>query len=408
MKHINEQQKIQLYENFISQLPFSFSFSDDTTNLSLHKGKDSETLSIKEGIDTTNTGLHMTFYTLKGIAELEKDCAKIFDPISHHVVFIDPDGIVTLCNKKMVEDMNTTRDAVLGAHIKDVLMLPEHRILALETMVTGKEFRNEAVLDNHYGIVNTHLIRDEHGEILRVVYTLQFLNTEGDAERFALAGRIAAGIAHEIRNPLTTVRGYLQFLGSQVSDDIQHLFRSLLIPELDRANDIICDFLAITKTQSIQMENVCINSFIQDYIQPLLLSEAHLNNIQIDYHLSPKLNNCIVESNKNQLIQVFLNFLQNAKDATSDKPLHITIRSLLENDHAKIIFSDNGAGIPESIIGYIFDPFFTTKDTGTGLGLSLTRTIIHNHRGTIKATSSPNGTTFIIELPIAEENIGTP
>ncbi|GGE70447.1 PAS domain-containing sensor histidine kinase [Priestia taiwanensis] len=372
----------------------------------MHKKTDSSPLEIEEVYNDATT-LTMDFCSSNGIAALEKECGKIFDPIPHHVVFLNTDGIVTLCNKKMVEDMNTERNAVIGQHIKDILQLPEHKVLALETISTGKEFRNETVLDNHYGIINTHIIRDEHGNMLRVIYTLQFLNTERDAERFALAGRIAAGIAHEIRNPLTTVRGYLQFLQAQVAEDIQHLFQSLLIPELDRANSIICDFLSITKTQSIQAEDVSINCFIQDYIKPLLLSEAHLNNIQIEYILAPELHNCRVESNKNQLIQVFLNLLQNAKDAAGDKPLHIIVQSMLENDHAKITFSDNGIGIPESIVSYIFDPFFTTKDTGTGLGLSLTRNIIHNHRGTIKATSSCEGTTFVIELPIIIDETGT-
>ena len=89
--------------------------------------------------------------------------------------------------------------------------MPEENIKALETLRTGTEIYNEEVLDKNYGILNNRIIRDYNGEIFRVISVFHYLNTERDAEKFSLAGRIAAGIAHEVRNPLTTVRGYLQF-----------------------------------------------------------------------------------------------------------------------------------------------------------------------------------------------------
>lgn len=284
--------------------------------------------------------------------------------------------------------------------IQQLLNLPEEKIKAIETLKTGTEIYNEEVLDKNYGIINNRIIRDYNGEIFRVISVFHYLNTERDAEKFSLAGRIAAGIAHEVRNPLTTVRGYLQFLQESISPSNKELFKNLLIPELDRANNIITKFLAISKTREFTREPFPINTFLRDYIQQLLASEVSLHNISIDYNFSNELDDILVNIDRHELVQVFLNLFQNAVDAQGDKPLSIQITSYRLNNFIRITFTDNGIGIPPAIQEYIFDPFFSTKDSGTGLGLSVTKKIIQNHNGTLKMTSNEDGTTFTISIPI--------
>lgn len=183
--------------------------------------------------------------------------------------------------------------------------MPEEKIKALETLRTGTEIYNEEVLDKNYGILNNRIIRDYNGEIFRVISVFHYLNTERDAEKFSLAGRIAAGIAHEVRNPLTTVRGYLQFLQENVSPSNKELFKNLLIPELDRANSIITKFLSISKTREFTREPFPINTFLREYIQQLLASEVFLHNISIDYNFSTELDDILVHIDRHELVQVF-------------------------------------------------------------------------------------------------------
>ncbi|MEC2799936.1 ATP-binding protein, partial [Bacillus thuringiensis] len=170
--------------------------------------------------------------------------------------------------------------------------------------------------------------------------------------------------------------------------------------ELDRANSIITKFLAIPKTREFTREPFPINTFLCDYIQQLLASEVFLHNISIDYNFSNELDDILVNIDRHELVQVFLNLFQNAVDAQGEKPLSIQITSYRLDNFVRITFTDNGIGIPLAIQEYIFDPFFSTKDSGTGLGLSVTKKIIQNHNGTLKMTSDPDGTTFTISIPI--------
>ena len=392
--------KIRFYEQLVNQLPQHFIYRDPQLGLQLQKQDTSvHTLS---HIPKENKPPNFTFTCnpLFLFEQLEKHFFHIFDAFSHHVTFIDNKGCITLCNQAAADDFGIVRNDIIGRPIQELLKLPEKKITALETLRTEKEMYNEEILDQNYGICNNRIVRDHNGDIFRIISVFHYLNTEREAEKLALAGRIAAGIAHEVRNPLTTVRGYLQFLQESISSTHKELFHTLLIPELDRANNIITKFLSITKEHEFKRESFPINTFLRDYIQQLLASEVFLHNISIQYDLSFELEEITIAMDRHELVQVFLNLFQNAVDAKSDKPLAIHIASHRVDNFARITFQDNGTGIPEAIQEYIFDPFFSTKDTGTGLGLSVTKKIIQNHNGTLKVTSSENGTTFIISIPL--------
>ncbi|MGG3520066.1 ATP-binding protein [Bacillus pseudomycoides] len=405
-KQIKElERKVQFYEQLVNQLPHHFTYKNSQLGLQLHKKGTSHSIN-RIPKQERESNLVLTCDSLFLFEQLEKHFVHIFDAFSHHVTFIDNKGDITLCNQSATDDFGISRSDIIGKPIQQLLNLPEEKIKALETLRSGKEIYNEEVLDTNYGISNNRIIRDYNGEIFRVISVFHYLNTERDAEKLALAGRIAAGIAHEVRNPLTTVRGYLQFLQESVSPSNKELFQNLLIPELDRANSIITKFLSISKAHEFKREPFPINTFLREYIQQLLASEVFLHNISIEYNLSSDLEDILVNIDRHELVQVFLNLFQNAVDAKSDKPLSIQITSHRLDNFARITFQDNGTGIPPAIQDYIFDPFFSTKDAGTGLGLSVTRKIIQNHNGTLKVSSNENGTTFIISIPLAQKGAG--
>ena len=315
---------MRLYEELVNQLPHHFTYKNPHIGLQIKKTRTTHSI---QNIQKENkkADFQLTCDSLFLFEQLETYFVHIFDAFSHHVTFVDSKGNITLCNQAAADDFGVVRNDIIGKPIQQLLNLPEEQIKAIETLRTGTEIYNEEVLDKNYGILNNRIIRDYNGEIFRVISVFHYLNTERDAEKFSLAGRIAAGIAHEVRNPLTTVRGYLQFLQDNVSPSNKELFKSLLIPELDRANSIITKFLAISKTREFTREPFPINTFLREYIQQLLASEVFLHNISIDYEFSTELDGVLVNIDRHELVQVFLNLFQNAVDAQGERPLSIQI-----------------------------------------------------------------------------------
>lgn len=331
--------------------------------------------------------------------QLESFLNPILDLVPHHIVFIDGNGLITLCNLQAARDLHADRRVIVGRHIRELLRIPDDQINLLESLRTKKPIVNREVLDKNYGINNTRIILDENGNVKRVLGAFQFLNGVKEAEKQALAGRIAAGIAHEIRNPLTTVRGYLQLLQSKTDQEVSELFSSLLIPEIDRANKIITDFLRIAKPGETTSELLNAKEFILGYTGKFLNSEALLYNAEIEYQLTEIADNTFFRGDRDELLQVFINLLRNAFQAKGSEPLKIIIAAKRVDSFLRIEFRDNGRGIPSSILPHIFDPFFTTKDEGTGLGLSVSKKVIENHGGMMNVKSDGQGTQFIIDIP---------
>lgn len=392
------EEKVHSYENILTLITTGSIFSNEFRKLSgtiLATGF-SNTLP-NQDLKVETEDLSTKF--LNFLENSRSTLRSIYDAIPHHILFVDRNGIITLYNRQVALDFKVSKCEYIGKHIKELLKIDEKHIAILQTIESGEEIYNQEILNIHYGIVNTRIIRDIEGQIVRVVGIFHNLNDARESEKLAMSGRIAAGIAHEVRNPLTTVRGYLQFLQEDAPHLYKKLFSELLIPELDRANRIISDFLAITKNAPYKPEPIEINDFLSNYIQQLLFSESVMRKIDIRYNLSSSLDGVKIYFDKNHLVQIFLNLFQNAVDAKKDDQLILNIESYYENNEVLIVFKDNGIGIPECDLPFIFDPFFSTKDEGTGLGLSLSKSLIQNHNGTIRVESNEYGTKFTISLP---------
>jgi len=231
------------------------------------------------------------------------------------------------------------------------------------------------------------------------------------ADRLATIGQMAAGAAHEIRNPLTTIRSSMQYLQNKESDKQKLDVYEGLMSEVDRIDEIIRGLLSFSKPIEPQKESVEIHTLINQVIT-LVASTAKRNSVVIQFN-PDKLGKVVLSADPGQLKQVFVNIVLNAVQAMPEGgKLLIDISgfsgsSATDPSICKISFADTGPGISESDLDQIFDPFFTTKKEGTGLGLSISYGIIKQHGGDIsiesKTAGRQKGTRVTVSLPGLEQ-----
>jgi len=230
-------------------------------------------------------------------------------------------------------------------------------------------------------------------------------------DRLVSLGKLASGIAHELRNPLAGIKTTAQALGEEMSgDDSRREYLHRITKEIDRLNDLLKTFFSFAKPQNLNLAHCHIRDIINEII-PFLIKEIADKGIRFieDYH--PQLPNIKVD--KTQMHQVFLNLFLNAIQAMpnggelkieASPTISDPLKGFKQN-YVRVVISDTGRGIPSQIVHKIFDPFFTTKPKGIGLGLSITYQIIKKHGGTIKVESEwEKGTSFVINLPETLEN----
>lgn len=202
-------------------------------------------------------------------------------------------------------------------------------------------------------------------------------------------------IAHEIRNPLQTVKGFLQFLLFKEAILPYQSHFTLMIDELNRANQIITEFLSFSRTKPTNLELHNINDIIKSVL-PLLEAQAleEDKSIEVETNLVPK-----TMLDEAEIKQVLLNLIKNGLEAS---PPQGNVKIITESNltSVKLIIGDNGQGIPPELQENIGMPFFTTKTNGTGLGLSLSLSILERHNAKLSFVSNEDGTTFSIDFPI--------
>jgi PAS domain S-box-containing protein len=225
-------------------------------------------------------------------------------------------------------------------------------------------------------------------------------------DRLISLGKLASGIAHEIRNPLAGIKTTAQALGEDLSsDDPQREYLNRITKEIDRLNELLKTFFSFAKPQSLILADYPIQEMISE-ILPFLMKEIADKGIHFKEQYHPSLPKVNVD--KAQIHQVFLNLFLNAIQAMPEggelkieaSPIVSTSAQGIRRNFIRIIVSDTGRGIPLSIVQKIFDPFFTTRPKGIGLGLSIAYQIINKHGGTITVDPSmKRGTSFVIHLP---------
>ncbi|MDR6551446.1 ATP-binding protein [Paenibacillus qinlingensis] len=216
------------------------------------------------------------------------------------------------------------------------------------------------------------------------------------SEKLRVVGELASGMAHEIRNPLTTVKGFLQL--SKASDYNIENWYGLIMDEIDRMSDLTGEFLQFSKPHQTVFQNHSLNECVLKVIS-LIESEATSSGHEIHFHEAAYGVHMLMDQDK--MIQLLLNMMKNACEAMeANGSIHMKLSR--DQKNATLIIADNGPGIPSDQLDKIFHPFFTTKETGTGLGLSICYKIVQDHHGTLEVESELGiGTRFILTFPLA-------
>jgi two-component system sensor histidine kinase PilS (NtrC family) len=264
--------------------------------------------------------------------------------------------------------------------------------------------------------ISASLLRDDKNAVRGIILVFQDITKLVEMEekvrrqeQLAMVGSLAAGIAHEIRNPLASLSGSIQVLQGELDlkGDEKHLM-DIVVRETDRLNTIITDFLEYARPQTPQAEQILLSSILDETITLLKNSRDFREGIAISVDVDPHV---VIKGDAQRMRQVFWNLLINACQAMPDGG-EITVSALPlshgEDDAVwcEIIIQDTGCGIAHEYLDKIFDPFFTTKTSGTGLGLAIVGRIIEDHGGIIDVESETGkGTKFRIRLPVQEEAV---
>ena len=221
------------------------------------------------------------------------------------------------------------------------------------------------------------------------------------SEKLSVVGELACAVAHEVRNPLTALKGFVQLLQYKNinNEDKDKHYYDIMLTEIERINLIVSEFMMLSRPQAITYQNKNVVSLLVDVIT-LLETIAIMKNIEVTREFESNIS--LVKCEGNQIKQVFINIFKNAIEAVPNNgKIHIKVEKW-KNNRICISFSDNGNGIPNDLIGRLGEPFYTTKEKGTGLGLMVCYKIIEEHGGRINIKSEMNqGTTVDIIFPIS-------
>ncbi|KLU65416.1 sporulation kinase A [Desulfosporosinus acididurans] len=214
-------------------------------------------------------------------------------------------------------------------------------------------------------------------------------------ERLNLVGEMAAGIAHEVRNPLTTVRGFLQLLSSKDSVQQYSDYFKIMIEELDRANLIITDFLSLAREKTVDFTSVNLGKIAKS-LMPLLGADALNQDKDINLELEPVPD---IKGDENELRQLLLNLARNGFEAMQSGGV-LTVKTFEFGNYVVLQVADQGGGIDPLVLERIGTPFLTTKERGTGLGLAICQNIALKHDAVMEFDTDTSGTRVSVKFPL--------
>ena len=329
------------------------------------------------------------------------------------VLLINMDFTLADVSDRACQMFAMERECILNKSLDDIFAtVPGQHQLVQRSILNGTIVRNHAVSwtnnrERFELLLDSSVLKDSQGRIVGAyVIFKDVTNTRSleqmvqRSDRLAMIGQIAAGTAHEIRNPLTSIKGFLQMLRRTFGErDMvkEQSFTDVMLGEIDRINALVNEFLLLSKPKHVTYESTHVTEVLLGMV-PIIHTEAILYNVQLHYEPLKHVPEVIAD---NELLkQVFLNVCKNGIEAMPDGgTLTISERVDTIERNVCVDIHDTGSGIPMFVIDKIFDPFFTTKDTGTGLGLSVCQRIIHDMGGTIRVASKGFGTTFTISIP---------
>jgi two-component system, NtrC family, sensor histidine kinase HydH len=357
-----------------------------------------------------STGLYFLFLyqkmrvTSSNLADMKLYTENIIESIPVAIITLDADDNMVSCNRNTEELFGLGFELLRKKGI--YTLLPDSSTSISSTCDSFVE--KEMECDTREGSiiflrVSCSPLINQDNEKIGKVLILRDMTSIKDMElqlersrRMAALGKMAAGIAHEIRNPLGTLRGFAQFFGNQpqAGQDGAH-YAQLMISEIDRLNQTISGLLQFSRPRSPLFAEVAAGDL---FAKTVSLLEADLRGKNIELHWQ-KEENVRLRADPDLLLQVLMNLLKNSIRATPPGG-RISLECKKEEHVVTIIVTDNGCGMTEEVRDRMFDPFFTTTRSGTGLGLAVSHQIIEQHGGTFEVRTEPEkGTAISIHLP---------
>jgi two-component system sensor histidine kinase HydH len=226
-------------------------------------------------------------------------------------------------------------------------------------------------------------------------------------DRLVALGKMAAGVAHEVRNPLSSIKGFATLLGSKFKDGSQeHEAADLLVYEAERLNRSITELLNYARPTTLKKEQINLGDLVASSLK-LISSDALALGVKTSLEIDPDIPSIDVDRDRiNQvLLNLYLNGLQAFEASSLEKELKVSVHSDAAGGAIRIEVQDNGKGISQENIDKVLDPYFTTKPEGTGLGLALAYKIIDEHNGTIRFKSTEGqGTAVSVTIPVQQDS----
>ncbi|MCA1064102.1 PAS domain S-box protein [Rossellomorea sp. AcN35-11] len=347
------------------------------------------------------------------IEEELKEAKELLEAYFEHagdgIALLDPEGKVLKVNQQFETMFGWNKEEITGREI--TFLHQEEQIVQfkqnLTTVMAGKRIKDyETVRYRKDGnpieiAFNMNPILNDSGNLIGISAIIRDLSEKKrnedllkKSEQLAMIGQLAAGVAHEIRNPLTTLKGFLQLMKENAKDDF---YLGVIQGELDRIEIITNEFLALAKPRAVQFSLTSLTSLLTSSVE-FIKMECLKQGVDVRFSVEE----AEVDCDSHQMKQVILNVMKNALEAMPSGGL-LSVQLEKDEDFAKISIGDNGNGIPPERMKHLGEPFYSTKEKGTGLGLMICQKIIKEHQGSLSIQSNVSeGTTVTILLPLAK------
>lgn len=345
---------------------------------------------------------------LENLRKKAEERADVIESYNEDILQSVPSGVISLDRDLVITKVNASAERILGLRAEDAIGKSYSEIFRepLKGALDGRTFIERGEIqyttnsgkDVHIGLTLTPLLnaaKETIGQLMVFTDLTELKALEAQAklrDRLSSLGEMAAGMAHELRNPMAVIAGYTKMLSKKVDPPLLHVVDSVSkeVAVMDR---VITDFLSFARPSELNISPVDLDQLLRSCVAN---SGADRKYIRVHFSLKgiP-----LLQGDEILLRQAFTNLIQNAVEAMPQGG-DLGFGFTRDADLVEIAISDSGHGIPEKMKDRIFLPFYTTKDRGTGLGLAIVHKIVVSHRGAISVESGEKGTIFRVRLPL--------
>lgn len=355
---------------------------------------------------------------------MARDLTGVLDAVIAGIVVVDRDGVVEIVNSAACRILESSAETAVGRQVEELFSFA-HSIpkLARNVIETGgSASENELHVERRFDAdqvidVAASPLFDEAGPPSGAVIVLRDRTIQKsledmveDRESISAFGNIAAGIAHEVKNPLGGIRGAAELLVARTEEDRTREIAEMIVREVERIAALVDDLMVFTPGDAVRYGPVNIHRVLDDVLELMALDPIS-ETVQFQRHYDPSIPELLADGDR--LAQVFLNLCRNAVQAMAPEPGSLIVRTRMPLDHRLsgahgnsiptlvVEIADNGPGIPNEVLNKLATPFFTTRADGTGLGLAVSRNWVSRHGGALRIESAVGkGTTAKVSLPL--------